>query len=50
MRFYLGTYTEKFYGERSTGSRGIYLCEIDESTEKMSILDSFGESVNPSFA
>lgn len=28
---------------------GIYLCEIDESTEKMSILDSFGESVNPSF-
>lgn len=49
MRFYLGTYTEKFYGERSTGSRGIYLCEIDESTEKMSILDSFGESVNPSF-
>lgn len=49
MRFYVSTYTEGFFGEGPNGSEGIYLCDYNESNNEFTVLDSFSNSVNPSF-
>ena len=49
MKFYVSTYTEGFFGEGPNGSKGIYLCDFDESTKTIKILNSFSETTNPSF-
>ena len=49
MKFYVSTYTEGFFGEGPNGSKGIYLCEFDETSNEFKVLDSFSNSVNPSF-
>ena len=48
MKIYIGTYTEGFLSDRDTGSKGIYSCELDEKSGKISILDGT-MCRNPSF-
>ena len=49
MIFYVSTYTEGFFNEGPNGSQGIYLLQYNEKTNKLKILNSFSDSVNPSF-
>jgi 6-phosphogluconolactonase len=43
MRFYVGTYTEK------TASKGIYQCDLDDTSGVMKVVGVAAEVMNPSF-
>lgn len=49
MKLYIGTYTKDLLTGKQTGSKGIYLCEFDDDTGHLQILDTQGRSENPSF-
>ena len=49
MRFYVSTYTEGFFNEGPNGSKGIYLCEFNQTSNELKILNTTSNSINPSF-
>lgn len=49
MKFYVSTYTEGFFNEGPNGSKGIYLLQYNQKNNKLEILNTFSDSVNPSF-
>lgn len=49
MKFYVSSYTEGFFGEGPNGSKGIYLLDYNEKKNELNILNTFSDSLNPSF-
>ena len=49
MKVYIGTYTQDLLTGKKTGSDGIYLCDFDDDSGCLKILESYSASANPSY-
>ena len=49
MLLYIGGYTENILTQEDNGSKGIYICHLDESTGKLKLIATENSVISPSF-